>query len=88
MATIAFRRPTSSPTLSPSRRMSLSTGIEDLGIREAFSVLYRALNRKSSHLDFQGIVRRRGGADGRANDGKAILRCFGPSDDGSACSRG
>ena len=32
--------------------------VEDLGIREAFAILDRALNRKASSQDPQGIVRR------------------------------
>ena len=32
--------------------------VEDLGIHEAFSILDRALNRKASRRDPQGIVRR------------------------------
>ena len=32
--------------------------VEDLGIRDAFSILDRALNRKASSQDSQGIVRR------------------------------
>ncbi len=36
----------------------LDTGVEDMVIREAFSILDRVLNRKASAQDPQGIVRR------------------------------
>ena len=42
----------------PRACLVLDTGVEDMGIREAFSILDCVLNRKASAQDPQGVVRR------------------------------